>query len=107
MKMAIKRENDAFFLITLKRVSGVTSHLSRPKTPKLWAIAHENGHKTQKRRVSYHNSQICIISLQSMQMPLEPENYGQIAHEYSPNIRKRRVFGHVSQTCIGFYGACK
>jgi hypothetical protein len=34
-------KTDKFFLITLK-------HVNCLGTPKLWAIAHENGHKTRK-----------------------------------------------------------
>jgi len=41
MKMAIICKNDEFLVITLKPVN-------RLGTPKLWAIAHENGHKKQK-----------------------------------------------------------
>ena len=51
MKMAIQHENDEFLVITLKHVSGLPAILNRPGTPILWAITHENGHNTQKRRV--------------------------------------------------------
>ena len=51
MKTAIKRDKDEFLVISLKHVSGVTVVVNRPRTPKVWAIAHENGHKTRKRRV--------------------------------------------------------
>ena len=47
LKTAIKRENSEFFVITLKHVSGLTSLANRLGTPKLWAIAHENGHKRE------------------------------------------------------------
>jgi hypothetical protein len=43
MKMAIKRETDECLVMTLK-------HVNRLGTPKPWAIAHENGHKTRKWR---------------------------------------------------------
>ena len=45
--MAIKRKNDYFLAIPLK-------YVNRPRTAKLWAIAHENGHKTRKQRVLGH-----------------------------------------------------
>src|SRR3954466_16397333 len=48
---AIKRENDEFLVITLKHVSGLTSHANRLGTPKLWAIALENGHKRENYEV--------------------------------------------------------
>jgi hypothetical protein len=41
MKMAIKHENGEILVIPLKPVNRLGS-------PKLWAIAHENGHKTRK-----------------------------------------------------------
>ena len=46
MKMALKRGNDKFLAITLKHFSGLTGLVNRPQTPKLWAIAHENGPRT-------------------------------------------------------------
>ena len=39
VKMAIKHKNDDFLVITLK-------YVNRLATPKLWGIAHENGHKS-------------------------------------------------------------
>src|SRR3954465_4090392 len=102
MKTTIKRENNEFLVITLKHVSGLTSHANRPGTRKIWAIAHENGHKTRKLQVFGPNSQTCIGSLKprksprnyendeffaylsnmyrvlrAMQIALEPEKYGQ------------------------------
>ena len=46
MKTALKGENNKFSAMTLKPVSGLTFLVNRPKTPKLWTIAHENGSKT-------------------------------------------------------------
>ena len=46
MKTALKDENDKFSAMTLKPVSGPICLGNRPKRPKLWAIAHENGSKT-------------------------------------------------------------
>src|SRR3954467_3583689 len=59
MKTAIKRENDEFMVISFQHVSGRKVTVNRPRTPKLWAIAHENGHKTREMRVSGHISQKC------------------------------------------------
>ena len=39
-----KREYDEFLGITLKHVPGLKVALNSPRTIKLWAIAHENGH---------------------------------------------------------------
>src|SRR4051812_13003175 len=62
MKTATKHENDDFLAMPLKHVSGLMGHANRPRTPKPWAIAHESGYKTRKRRVFSHNSQTCIMS---------------------------------------------
>jgi hypothetical protein len=45
MKMALKRKNDEFLVMPLKHVLTVMGLVNYPRTPKLWAIAHENGHK--------------------------------------------------------------
>ena len=47
MQTATKHENNEIFLIILK-------HVNRSRTPKRWAVAHENAHKTRKRRVFGH-----------------------------------------------------
>jgi hypothetical protein len=49
MKTALKGKNDEFFIMPLKHVLSVMGLVNHPGTPKLWAIAHENGPKTQKR----------------------------------------------------------
>jgi formamidopyrimidine-DNA glycosylase len=59
MKTALKRKNDEFFVIPLKNVLSVMNPVNQPGTPKLWAIAHENGPKTQKRQVFGRASQTC------------------------------------------------
>ena len=46
-KMAIKRKNDEFLVITLKHVSGLMVHANPHGTSNLREIAYENGHKTQ------------------------------------------------------------
>ena len=48
MKMALKRENDKFSVMTLKPISGPIGLWNIPRRPKLKisAIAHENGSKT-------------------------------------------------------------
>ena len=98
MKTAIQRENNEFLVITLKHVSGLPVILNRPGTPILWAITHENGHNTQKRRVFGH-------ALKHVSGPTVILNcpgtliLWAITHENGHNMQKRRVFGHNSQTC--------
>jgi hypothetical protein len=51
MKMTLKWKNDQFFFVmSLKHLLSVLGLVDNPKTPKLWAIAHKNGHtsKTSK-----------------------------------------------------------
>jgi hypothetical protein len=43
--MDLKRKNDEFFVMPLKRVSSDMDLVNQSETPKLWAIAHENGHQ--------------------------------------------------------------
>jgi hypothetical protein len=45
MKTTLKCKHDEFFRISLKNVLSVMGLVNHPGTPKLWAIAHENGHK--------------------------------------------------------------
>src|SRR3954462_11875016 len=76
MKMTIKRENDEFLVITLKHVSGLTSHANRPRNPKQWEIAHENDHKTRKRRVFWSYLSNMYQVLRAMQTPWNSRNMG-------------------------------
>jgi hypothetical protein len=48
MKTALKCKNDEFFVMPLIDVLSVMDLIYHSGTPKLWAIAHENGAKTQK-----------------------------------------------------------
>jgi hypothetical protein len=48
MKTALKCKNDEFLDMPLKHVLSVMDLVNHSRTPKLWAIAHENGAKTQK-----------------------------------------------------------
>jgi hypothetical protein len=48
MKTALKHKNDKFLVIPLKHVLSVMGLVNHPGTPKLWAIAHEDGPKMQK-----------------------------------------------------------
>jgi hypothetical protein len=59
MKTALKRKNDEFLVMPLKYVLSVMDLANHYGTPKLWAIAHKNGLKTQKRQVFGHASQTC------------------------------------------------
>src|SRR3954467_289827 len=84
MKMAIKHKNDEFLVITLK-------HVYRPGTPKLWAITHENGHKTQK-------DDFLVITLKHLNRPGTLKLWA-IAHENVHKTQISRLFGQTSRTC--------
>jgi hypothetical protein len=56
MKTALKHKNNDFLIMPLKHVLSVMDLVNYYGTPKLWAIAHENGPKTPKRRVFGHAS---------------------------------------------------
>jgi hypothetical protein len=49
MKTALKCKNYEFLVMPLKYVLSVMDLVNHYETPKLWAIAHENVPKTQKR----------------------------------------------------------
>jgi hypothetical protein len=46
MKTSINAKTTNFFVMPLKHVQSVMEIVNHPVTPKLWAIAHENGPKT-------------------------------------------------------------
>ena len=76
MKTAKKRENNQFLDMPLKHVSGLTGLVNHPGTPKLWAIAHENGKKLGKRQVFVHASQTCNGSYGPCKSPRNPKKVG-------------------------------
>ena len=76
MKIAIKHENHEVLDITLKHVSGLTDHANWQGTPKLWAITHENGPKTQKMTSFWTNLSMTYQDLRAMQITTEPQSYG-------------------------------
>jgi hypothetical protein len=52
MKIALKCKNDEFLLTPLKNVLSVKGLVNHTGTPKLWAIAHENGHRRKNDEFS-------------------------------------------------------
>jgi hypothetical protein len=46
--MAINANTTSFLVMPLKQVFSVIDLVNHSGTPKLWAIGHENGSKTQK-----------------------------------------------------------
>jgi hypothetical protein len=56
MKTALKHINGKFLFMPLKHVLRVMGLVNHPGTPKLWAKAHENGHKCK-------NDEFLVMSL--------------------------------------------
>ena len=76
MKIAKNWENNKFFHMPLKHVSGLTGPVNRLITLKPWAIANENGQKLRKRPVFGHDSQTCIGSYGPCKSPRNPKTVG-------------------------------
>jgi hypothetical protein len=88
MKTALKHKNDEFLVMPLKHVLSVMGHVNHPGTPKLWAIAHENGHK-------HKNDEFLVMSLKHVlgvidlvNQPETPKPWA-IVHENGPKMQKR------------------
>jgi hypothetical protein len=76
MKTALKRKNDEFFVMPLKRVSSVMDHVNHPGTPKLWAIAHGNVHKRKNDKFLVMPLKHILSVMGRLNHP-EPQNCGQ------------------------------
>jgi hypothetical protein len=57
----------------LKHVLSVMDLVNHSRTPKLWAISHENGPKMQKRRVFGHASEKCAGCPGPCESPQNPK----------------------------------
>jgi hypothetical protein len=72
----------------LKHVLSVMGLVNHPGTPKLWAIAHENGHKCK-------NDDFLVIPLQNVQTVIflinlhGTQKQWVISHENGPKTQKR------------------
>jgi hypothetical protein len=59
MKTALKHMNDEFLVTPLKHGLSGMGLVNHPRTPKLWAIAHENSHKRKNDEFFGHSSLKC------------------------------------------------
>jgi hypothetical protein len=88
MKMALKRTNYKFLVMPLKHILSVIGLVNHPRTPKLWAIAHENGHKRK-------TDEVLVMSLKHVLSVMGLVNHHRtpklwvIAHENGPKMQKR------------------
>jgi hypothetical protein len=106
MKMALKRKKDEFFVMPLKHVLGVIDLVNHPKTPKLWAIAHKNGHKRKNDEFLVMSLKHVLSVMGLVNHPGTPKLWA-IAHENGPKMQKQRVFGHATQICTRYHRPCK
>jgi hypothetical protein len=84
--MAQKCKNYRLFVIPLKHLVSVMALVNHLRNPKQWAIAHDNGPKTQKWRVFGHASQTCSKCHGPCKSPKTPKQWA-IAHK---NGHKRK-----------------
>jgi hypothetical protein len=88
MKTALKRKNDEFLVMPLKHVLSVMGLVNHPGTLKLWAIAHENGHK-------HKNDEFLVMSLKHVLGVIDLVNHPETpklwatVHENGPKMQKR------------------
>jgi hypothetical protein len=95
MKTALKRKNDEFLVMPLKHVLSVMGLVNHPGTPKLWAIAHENGHKRKNNEFLVMSLKHILSLMGLVNHPRTPKLFA-IPHKNGPKTQKRRVFGHAT-----------
>jgi hypothetical protein len=77
-----------FFVMPLKHVHSVMGLVNHPGTPKLWVIAHKNGHKCK-------NDEFVVMPLKHVLSVMDLVNHSgtpklwAIAHENAPKMQKR------------------
>jgi hypothetical protein len=71
----------------LKHVLSVMGHVNHPRTPKLWAIAHENGHKREKDEFLVMSPKHVLSFMGLVNHPGTPKLWA-IAHEDGPKTQK-------------------
>jgi hypothetical protein len=87
MKTALKHKNDEFLIMPLKHVLSVMDLVNHSGTPKLWAISHENGPKTQ-------DDKILVMPLKHVLSIMDLVNHSEIpklwaiSHVNGPKMQK-------------------
>jgi hypothetical protein len=87
MKTALKCKNNEFLVTPLKNVLSVMGFVNHPGTPKLWAIAHENGHKRKNDEFSVMPLKYVVSVMGLVNHPSTPKLWA-IAHENGPKTQK-------------------
>jgi hypothetical protein len=73
MKMALKYKNDEFLFTPLRNVLTVMGLDNLPGTPKLLAIAHENGHKRKNDKFSVMRLKHVLSVMGLIKLPANPK----------------------------------
>jgi hypothetical protein len=92
MKMALKCKKDKFLVTPLKNVLSVMGLVNHPRNQKLWAIAHENGLKMQKRQVFGHASEKCAECNGPCNSPQNPKTVGNSSQKQAKNAKNDEFF---------------
>jgi hypothetical protein len=90
MKMALICKNDEFLVTPLKNILSVMGLVNHPGTSKLWAIAHENGHKNNEFLVMPLKH---VLSVMDLVNHLDTPKLWAIAHK---NGHKRKTTSFLS-----------
>jgi hypothetical protein len=76
MQTALEQKNNEFFVIPPKNVLSVMDLVNHLETPKLWVIAHKNGHK-RKNNEFFGIPLKHVLSVMGLKITPEPQNCGQ------------------------------
>jgi hypothetical protein len=87
MKIALKCKNDEFLVMPLKHILSVVDLVNHSGTPKLWAIAHENGPKMQNDKFLVTPLKNVLSVMGFVNHPRIPKLWA-ITHKNGPKIQK-------------------
>jgi hypothetical protein len=96
MKTALKCKNDKFLVMPLKHVLGVMDLVNHPKIPKLWATAHENGHKRKNDKFLVMSLKHVLSVMGLVNHPRTPKQCA-IANENGPKTQKASFWSRLSK----------
>jgi hypothetical protein len=81
--MTLKHQKGEFLVMPLKHVLSVMGLVNDPRTQKLWAIAHENGHKCKKDEFVVMSLKHVLGVIDLVNHPETPKPWA-IVHENGP-----------------------
>jgi hypothetical protein len=86
--MALKRKNDEFFVMPLKRVLSVMGLVNHTGTQKMWAIADKNGYTRKNDKFFCHSSLKNVLSVMGLINHLGIPKLWTLAHENGHRCKK-------------------